>query len=283
MSNWKSFPHDASGYIYAGASLEKHWPRLHLGDCEPFPDVDRVTSLLEAAQQETGDEFGGDPVKLSETLRQAWRQFHCGEFHHAVDVAAQCGLLGHVVASKSSGIYATNLEPDETNKENIFKSMMNRSESAIEALPDDPNAHYFSAYAMGRYSQSISVVKALKQGLGGKIQHSLETALEMQPNHAEAHTAMALYHAEIIDKIGKLIGGMTYGASTDTALEHFEQSLELTPEAPIAHIEYGNGLYLLFGDKRIDEVTDAYITASELSPMDAMERLDIALALSELE
>ena len=82
---------------------------------------------------------------------------------------------------------------------------------------------------------------------------------------------MGMYHAEIIDKVGKMIGGMTYGASTDKALKYFRKALELTPEAPIAHIEYGNGLYLL------------YIKASEMQPKDAMEKLDIEAALAELE
>ena len=157
------------------------------------------------------------------------------------------------------------------------------AESAIDALPDDANAHYFHAFNLGRYSQSISITKALKQGLAGKVLISLQETLKIQPQHAEAHTAVGLYHSEIIDKVGKLIGSMTYGASADTALEHFQTALSLTPEAPIAHIEYGNGLYMLYSDRRLDDVTDAYIAASELTPNDAMEKLDIELALSELE
>jgi tetratricopeptide (TPR) repeat protein len=126
-------------------------------------------------------------------------------------------------------------------------------------------------------------VKALGQGVGGKIYTSLSSALELQPDHAEAHTAMGMYHAEIINKVGKMLGKMTYGASAAKALEHFDRALELTPDSPIAHIEYGNGLYLLFGDARLDEVTDLYVKASELEPVDAMEKLDIEAALAELE
>ena len=54
---------------------------------------------------------------------------------------------------------------------------------------------------------------------------------------------------------------MTYGASTGKAMRHFETALELTPESPIAHIEFGNGLYLLFADRKLDEVTELYIKA----------------------
>ena len=88
---------------------------------------------------------------------------------------------------------------------------------------------------------------------------------------------------EIIDKVGKLIGSMTYGASAETALGHFQMALSITPQAPIAHIEYGNGLYMLYADKRLDEVTDAYIAAAEMPAHDAMEKLDIDFAHSELE
>jgi hypothetical protein len=66
-------------------------------------------------------------------------------------------------------------------------------------------------------------------------------------------------------------------------LWHFDRALELTPGSPIAHIEYGNGLYLLFDDDRLDEVTDLYVKATELQPADAMEKLDIEAALAELE
>ncbi len=80
-----------------------------------------------------------------------------------------------------------------------------------------------------------------------------------------------------------MLGKMTYGASAAKALEHFERALELTPDSPIAHIEYANGLYLLFEDDRLNEVTDLYVKASEFEPMDAMEKLDIEAALAELE
>ena len=198
-------------------------------------------------------------------------------------LAEKCGLLAHAPANKAAGIYATYLEPDETTQRACFMAAVARAELAMQVLPDDPNSHYFHAFNLGRYSQSISVVEALRRGIGGKIQTSLQHALELEPDHAEAHTALGMYHAEIINKVGKLIGGMTYGASSDKALRHFEKALELTPEAPIAHIEYGNGLYLLFGDRRLGDVTDLYVKASEIQPLDAMEKLDVEAALAELE
>jgi len=257
MSSWTPFPPDAPEYDFAGDRLEANWAELHAGDREPFP--------------------------AAPALQDAWRAFHQGDFGQAVALADDIGLEAHAVANKATGIYATYLEPRDARKIACFKEAAERAEAAIEAFPDDPNAHYFLAFNLGRYSQNISVVKALKQGIGGKIQKSLQRALELQPDHAEAHTAMGLYHAEILDKVGKLIGSMTYGASADKAMDHFARSLELTPRSPIARIEYANGLYMLYGDDRYEEVSDLYVAAAEATPLDAMEYLDVTAAQAELE
>ena len=45
-SSWAAFPHDAKGFAYAGDALKKAWPKLHAGDCEPFPDSKRAAALL---------------------------------------------------------------------------------------------------------------------------------------------------------------------------------------------------------------------------------------------
>lgn len=257
MKSWNPFPYENADYNYAGDDLAEAWDALHLGDQVPFPE--------------------------EEALQEAWRCFHRGDFQQAVEQADEFGIAGHAVANKATGIYATYLEDNASRQIDCFKAAIARAEEAIEAFPDDPNAHYFHAFNLGRYSQSISVVKALKQGVGGKIQKSLNRTLELQPDHAEAHTALGMYHAEIIDKVGKLVGGMTYGASERKAMDHLQRALELTPDAAIAKIEYGNGLYLLYGDDRFDEVSDLFVSASETEARDAMERLDVESALSELE
>jgi tetratricopeptide (TPR) repeat protein len=283
MSRWNSFPHDNSEYLYAGTRLLKSWPDLHRGDRVEFPDADWVEQTLEQAPGAAPKKFDDDFAALANIIQEAWRSFHSGDFQKAVSLSEKCGQLAHAPANKATGIYATYLEADEAKQQACYLDAIKRAEAAIQVLPDDPNSHYFHAFNLGRYSQSISVVKALSQGIGGKIQSSLKNTLELQPDHAEAHTAMGMYHAEIINKVGKMLGKMTYGASAPKALEHFDRALELTPNSPIAHIEYGNGLYLLFGDDRIDEVTDLYVKASELEPVDAMEKLDVEAALAELE
>jgi len=283
MSEWNQFPYDNTAFMFDGSKLLESWSDLHRGDRVRFPDVDWVEQCLGQAPEAAPPSFDGDAATLANIIQDAWRCFHAGDFYRANELFAQCGLLAHAPANKAAGIYATYLEPDEATARACFLSAVKRAEVAIKVLPHDPNSHYFHAFNLGRYSQSISIVKALSQGLGGKIQASLTTALTLEPEHAEAHIALGMYHAEVIDKVGKMLAKLTYGANTDTALMHFERALELTPDSPIAHIEYGNGLYLLFADDRLDEVTDLYVKAAEMQATDAMEKLDIEAALAELE
>lgn len=276
---WVKFAQADAAFDYAGAKLAKAWEALHTGDQEPFPDKKRIAALIKA---HPSLKTGGSAEELAEALQQAWRDFHKGEFQKACEAGEALGPLGATVANKAEGIYATYLAK-ESDKGAHFERCAQRAEAAIAALPEDANAHYFHAFALGRYSQSISIAKALAQGLGGKIRDSLGQALKLAPKHAEAHTAMGLYHAEIIDKIGAMIGGLTYGAKADTGLKHFQEALKITPAAPIAHIEYGNGLLMMYGRKREGDALAAYRKAVALTPRDAMEALDIAAAREEIE
>ncbi len=280
-SNWAAFPHDAKAFAYAGDALQKAWPKLHAGDCEPFPDDKRAAALIKAAGKAAPK--GLDAAALAQALQDAWRAFHRGDFKTAYDAGEALGPIGASVAVKAIGIHATYLVDDEKEKLKRFEQAAKLAEAAVKALPDEANSHYRYAFALGRYSQGLSITKALKDGIAGKVRAALDTALEMAPKHAEGHTAMALYHAEIISKIGAMIGGLTYGAKAAEAEKHIKEALKLTPASPIALIESGNVLMLLHGDKKEDDAAAAYEKAAKVKPLDAMEALDAAYAREQLE
>ncbi|MBI5110075.1 MAG: hypothetical protein HZA62_15170 [Rhodocyclales bacterium] len=256
-SAWKRFPYADRSFVYAGVALKKHWERLHRGDREPYP---------------------ADPV-----VQEAWRLFHQGEFHAACEAGLAAGIAGYNAANKAAMIYATYLEDDARRKLDLFQAISARCDELQRAQPENVNGHYFQAYALGRYSQGISVLKALTDGLGGRIKAALEASLRLDPKHAEAHTALGAYHAEVVDKMGAMVAKLTYGASRELAVKHFETALKLTPDSAIACIEYANALVMLFGDKRMDDAIDLYEKAAATAPAEAMEKLDVELAKSELE
>ncbi len=84
---------------------------------------------------------------------------------------------------------------------------------------------------------------------------------------------MGLYHAEVIDKIGALVGGLTYGVKADTSIKHFQEAMKLPLLHPLRYIELGNGMLMMYGKKRAADVVKAYEAAMALKPADAMEAL----------
>jgi hypothetical protein len=256
MAKWTAFPYDNDDYVYDLPTLKKKWARLHAGDAEPLPKDDKVLA--------------------------AWALYHAGEFQKAYDAGLKAGGDGITVANKAQCIYANYLEKSEKNKLGMFQEAAARAEAQAQEGPKNANAHYLMAYALGRYSQSISVAKALAQGLGSKVKTALETAIKLSPKHADAHIALGAFHAEVIDKVGKLLG-KTQGADASTGLRMYQTALKLNPASAIAKVEYANGLVMLEGDKKMKDAEKLYAEAADCEPMDAMERLDVEMAKEELE
>lgn len=275
---WAAFPHPHKGFDYAGDKLAKAWKDLHAGDQEPLPDEKYVAALLKA-----NPKLGKDAKGAALGLQDAWRAFHKGEFQQAYDAGVALGALGASVAIKAGGIHATYLVDDAATKTARYEDLIRLADEAIAALPDEANSHYRRAFAIGRLSQTISITKALAQGLAGKVRESLDATLKLAPKHAEAQTALGLYHAEIVGKVGGMLAKLTYGANATDAEKALKNALKLTPDSPIAWVEYGNGLLLLHGDKREDEVAEAYDKAAKLKPHDAMEALDANWAREQIE
>ena len=256
-AKWKAFAHASKDFAYPGEALKKSWAALHRADCEPFPK--------------------------DKAAQEAWRLFHQGKFAEAVKAGLDAGGAGVTAANKAQAIYANGVEPKEGVQLALFEEAMQRAEAQARAQPKNANAHYLYAYAAGRYSQRISVSKALAQGYGGKIRGALDKALALQPKHADAHIALGAFHAEIIDKVGALVGGLTHGAKREVGEAHFRRALALAPDSPIAHIEMANGLVLLYGKKMVEEAGELYARAAAMSPRDAMEALDIESARAQMQ
>jgi tetratricopeptide (TPR) repeat protein len=250
------FPYEQDPYRHEGEALRKSWDRLHKGDREPWP----ADAKAEAA----------------------WRAFHRGDFGEAIALGSRLKGSGANAAGKAAAVAATYLVDDDKAAVRLLLEAAKRAESATRESPDDANAWYLQAFVLGRYAQRISIVKALAEGIGGKVKKALDRALKLDPKHADAHIALGLYHAEIIDKVGAL-GKLTYGADAGASVKHFEQALKLNPGSAIAHMEYANGLLMLHGDSKRKQAVELYRKAAACKPADAMERLDVEQAKAELE
>lgn len=256
MANWAAFPY-AGDYNFDVNSVKQNWSRLHSGDLEPLP--------------------------VQPDLLQAWAHFHNGEFQQASGLGLSLGTSGLNVANKAVCVYASYLEKHEARRLSLFREVAERADQHIEQDPTNFNARYLRAYALGRYSQGISVAKALAQGLGTKIKTDLESVIRQQPNHLDAHVALGSFHAEVIDKVGSLIGAMAYGANKDIGLNLFTQAVKLNVQSAFCMVEYAHAMLMLGGEEMLRDATRMYQLAARTKPVDAMERLDVEMAKSELK
>ena len=253
---WTKFPCPDSAYAYSAASLKKYWARLHVGGIEPLPK--------------------------SPALIKAWIAFHAGEFGHATRLGLAQGINGYSVANRTACIYAIHLEKSDAKKLKAFEEVAARCEAQQSEQPKNVIGYYWHAYALGRYAQGISIIKALAQGIGGKVKNSLDAAIRLAPKPADAHIALGTYHAEIVDKSGAMIGGLTYGAKMKFAYQHFNNALTLNADSAIAPIEYANALVILDGKNKMNEAVALYEAAAVSLPADAMERLAVEMVKEEL-
>ena len=253
MARWTSFK-PRGHYSFDASSLPTHWPQLHAADCEPLPD-DRY-------------------------LLEGWALFHNGRFEDAHRAGLALGVEGLTLANKAACVHAAHLESQQANRLTLLQATAERATTHVLTQAHNPNAHYLLACALAYYSQSLSVAQALAQGLGKSIKSALETSIALQADHADAHFALGAFHAEIIDKVGILIGAMTYAVRVQTCLNLFQSGFALCPHSATGLLQYALALHRLEGDASEKDVQMLYQKAAAQEARDAHDYLLIAQARS---
>ena len=205
-----------------------------------------------------------------EAARAAYAE---GRFVEAAAFGEALGTSeGYALAAESLAIHGYYIAAEDEQPE-LFAHAIRAADEAIRLGPDSPEAHFQSAHAIGREAQTVSVMEALNRGYARRTRQAAEEALRLDPEMAEAHLTLASWHAEIVNKLGRLVAGMTYRATRRDALEYYEKALELAPEEKTVYLEYANGL-LLFNRNRNREQARALLSQGiEIPPEDAYDRI----------
>jgi hypothetical protein len=72
------------------------------------------------------------------------------------------------------------------------KAGMNFAQKAIEVAPDKVEGHYYFGLSVGTYSDGVSILKAIKEGLKNKTQSSFEKAYELDKMYNDAGPVLSL-------------------------------------------------------------------------------------------
>ena len=210
-------------------------------------------------------------------LKEANILFNKGEYLESVNLASKnISIESYIFQARTLAIYGHFfLEEEEAIK--VFKQA---SEFAFLALDIDSlndNAHLEAAHTMGRYSQLIGIVSALKEGYAEKISFHLDEALKINPDNVSAQISKGTWHAEIVDKAG-FMANILYGATSEQARNHYEIALNLDGENIGVLYEISYGLFLLDEKEDILKAKQLLTKAIKLSPINHLDKLYIQKA-----
>lgn len=96
-----------------------------------------------------------------------------------------------------AAVYAAGELPQDAaaEREALFQRAADAAERAVRLAPDDPDAHFEVARALGRLAQYRGVLQSLN--LASRVANALDRTLALDPDHAPAWHARGLYHHDV--------------------------------------------------------------------------------------
>lgn len=140
---------------------------------------------------------------------------------------------------------------DAATRESWFARAADAAERAAELSPNDPDAHFEVARALGRLAQYRGVLQSLN--LAARVSRALDRTIELAPDHAAAWHARALFHRDV---------PWIAGGRSGQVIPSFERAIATEPDV-ITH--------------RV-ELARVYLDRND--PAAARAQLDVALTLT---
>ncbi len=173
----------------------------------------------------------------AQSIEDANAAYAEGRFVEAADMGEALGTSdGFVLAAKALAAYA-HYEASEEEFSEVVERAIRMGEEAIGADPANPDAHYQTAHAVGRYAQRVGAFRALREGLAGRVRDLLEATIAIEPGYVDAMLALGGWHADVAAE--GFVARAMYGASEEEAVRLFERALELAPESRVVLHAYG--------------------------------------------
>lgn len=191
-----------------------------------------------------------------------------GRFEEAVAayeavIAANPGDASAHVRFARAAVYLADALPagEDAAKEAWFQRASDAADRAVELAPNDPDAHFEIARALGRLAQYRGVLQSL--GLAGRVSRALDHTLELDPEHAAAWHARALFHKEV---------PWIAGGRSGQVIPAFERAIATEPDVITHRVELAR-VYL---DRNEPEKAREQLTvALSLTPRTYHDRLDL--------
>lgn len=212
-------------------------------------------------------------VGLAQNLATVEKLIDEGKFQEAYEMGLRLGSAeGFVLAAKAASYFA-GYQAKDNEKADWFGRAESAARRAIQVNTDNAEAYFELARAQGRLSQYRGILESL--GLASSIKENLDKTLRLNPRHAGAKVALALWHHSLISKNV----GWLYGANGSQIMPLFNEAIQLEPQTIIHKVELA-GVLATQGKK--EEARKQYEAALSIATKTAADRYDLERARREL-
>lgn len=288
---WHKVPFDAQPFDYTPEQIRASWDQLMSGLGVPYPSAqlmrDSYARFPELQAAHRG--FAGDYDQLEQDLNHVWRLFLRGDFQAAMQRGSELGPMGTVAGKVSQVFYAVYLEPNLDQKHmllqdsaNTIRGFANAFEQMKKSKEEVYRNNYVVAqiayvYAIGRIAEDVPIPVAIGRNYVFKVLGAIDDVRTMAPQNPLGLAASAGADANVVRKVGKATGRITFGARQNTIRTDFEQALK-TADLAVIRYEYANAILYLNKKRDIDEAIAQLKRAESTKPRFAMEALDAMYA-----
>jgi tetratricopeptide (TPR) repeat protein len=174
--------------------------------------------------------------------------------HYLAAIGADSSNAEALWKAARSEIDLAEAERDEARRDRLSKSGEALARRSIRVNPQDADAHFSLARALGRRALSVGVRDRVKYAT--EVRAEALEALRLDPNHPGALHVMGVWNAEVMRLNGvsrflakNVLGGRVFGeASWDRAVSYMERAVAVDPDRIVHHLDLGK-IYADVGDK----------------------------------
>jgi hypothetical protein len=257
---WSNYPEALPQFDYSGDLLQQNWPLLAAGIQLPWPDSKFIQQMMGEFPQLSeqlitlAKQPNAHPAlkpilqqnyqAIAQEVQQVWRFHYQGQYQQAYELGSKLGPAGLLPALYAKLIHTTFLIKKAQKEEKYLE--IDRIIKPLIPLAKDFNFLTFGdAYQKARRLELLSTTEATASGLLGPTQTTLQALHKEFPEHPLYSAMLAGIDAGIIERVGGFLGGMTYGADEEQAIELFENALTKEKRLAVLYNEYTQALIRL--------------------------------------
>jgi tetratricopeptide (TPR) repeat protein len=155
--------------------------------------------------------------------------------HYEAALSVDSMYFDALIRASRESVELGRYNANETERTALYKRAEQYARRAVAARPNDAEAHFELAKAIGKNAQTMGTKDRVK--FAGVVHDEAEAALKIDPKHPGALHVMGVWNAEVMRLNGvsrfmakNLLGGKVFGeASWDNAIRYMEQAVALDP------------------------------------------------------